>query len=281
MRAARHSASRSTAAFPGFRLRPGFVSYTKDVDLMDRHNVQFHLYADDTQFLNCCRSTDTTSLQARLSSCASDIELWCTSRRLQLNASKTEAIWFGSKPNPSQTQQHWLLYPSRHLDVLLPPTLLVPDSRLHLEEVTTQLVCALVISRLDYCNSLLAGLPVCTTEPLQRVQNAAARLIFELSLSGTSHQAYSSYIGYPYAGASSLNYVALCTQLSPDAIQRIWRASCKQLHSCICRLILTTVLIPFLCWLLYCTYGLGIVIGALEMYDDDDDDDDDSWYNQA
>jgi len=34
-----------------------------------------------------------------------------------------------------------------------------------------------------------------------------------------------------YAGASSLNYVALCTQLSPDAVQRIWGASCNQLHS--------------------------------------------------
>jgi len=53
----------------------------------------------------------------------------------------------------------------------------------HVKEVTTQLVLALVISRLDYCNSLLARLPLCTTEPLQCVQNAAARLIFELSLS--------------------------------------------------------------------------------------------------
>jgi len=38
-----------------------------------------------------------------------------------------------------------------------------------------------VISRLDYCNSLLAGAPLATLRPLQRVQNAAARLIFELT----------------------------------------------------------------------------------------------------
>jgi len=40
------------------------------------------------------------------------------------------------------------------------------------------------MSRIDYCNSALAGLPQTTTAPLQRVQNAAARLVIELGPMG-------------------------------------------------------------------------------------------------
>ena len=41
-----------------------------------------------------------------------------------------------------------------------------------------KLVVGLVLSRLDYCNSLLAGLPSCQLSRIQTVLNAAARMIF-------------------------------------------------------------------------------------------------------
>ncbi len=46
------------------------------------------------------------------------------------------------------------------------------------EHATQLLVQALVLSRLDYCNALLAGLPDSSIKPLQLIQNAVARLIF-------------------------------------------------------------------------------------------------------
>ena len=48
------------------------------------------------------------------------------------------------------------------------------------KDVTERLVCALVLSRLDYCNVVLAGLPASTLAPLQRVLHVAARVLLDL-----------------------------------------------------------------------------------------------------
>ena len=48
------------------------------------------------------------------------------------------------------------------------------------KDVMVQLVVAFILSRIDYCNAVLAALPQSTIQPLQRAQNAAARLGFGL-----------------------------------------------------------------------------------------------------
>src|SRR5664279_5702372 len=47
-------------------------------------------------------------------------------------------------------------------------------------DIAKQLMFAFVLSRLDYCNGILAGLPKSTLSTLQHVQNAAARLVLNL-----------------------------------------------------------------------------------------------------
>ena len=143
-------------------------------------------------------------------SIAAAIHLWCSSRRLQLSPAKTELIWFGSRANLQKiaTADLSLLIDGnvnhrvdsvRDLGVTL-------DSELTLQRhvnivaslcfyhirrlkqvckllgpgVATTLVSAFVLSRLDYCNAILAGLPKTTIAPLQRAQNAAARLVAQL-----------------------------------------------------------------------------------------------------
>ena len=50
------------------------------------------------------------------------------------------------------------------------------------KECTETLIHAFISSSLDYCNSLLFGVPECHLHKLQRVQNVAARLIFQESI---------------------------------------------------------------------------------------------------
>jgi len=48
------------------------------------------------------------------------------------------------------------------------------------QDITKRLVCAVVLSRLDYCNVILAGLSASTLAPLQRVLRVAARVVLDL-----------------------------------------------------------------------------------------------------
>ena len=49
------------------------------------------------------------------------------------------------------------------------------------QDCLVNLIHAFVASRLDYCNSLMYGLPQCEISNLQRVQNTLARIALELS----------------------------------------------------------------------------------------------------
>ena len=189
-----------------------FIAYVEDVNqVFIDHDIAYHGYADDMQGLKSCYLTEAASTSSAYKTTLDDVQEWCSSRRLQLNALKTELIWFGSSANlhhlqPTDSQINidsaTTIRPSnvvRDLGVYFDSELAMRSHimnvtrscyyqlrrlrsiRRHLgRDVTHRLVCAFVLSRLDYCNALFAGLPVSTLAPLQRVQNAAARLVLGL-----------------------------------------------------------------------------------------------------
>jgi len=84
-----------------------FICYTEDVSNVFRHHgVKFHLFANDKQAYVIGHVCDVNAIRQQLSDCAADIAAWCSSRRLQLNASKTELIWFGSHTNLFKLSDH-------------------------------------------------------------------------------------------------------------------------------------------------------------------------------
>ncbi len=142
--------------------------------------------------------------------CLADISAWMKEHHLQLNLAKTELLVFPATPTLQRDFTIQLgsstITPSssvRNLGVIFDDQLTFKEHivktarscrstqhqkiRPFLTQHAAQLlVQALVISRLDYCNALLAGLPSNTIKPLQIIQNAAARLA--LATSCSSHQ---------------------------------------------------------------------------------------------
>ncbi|XP_067220280.1 uncharacterized protein [Chanodichthys erythropterus] len=147
---------------------------------------------------------DDPTVAGRITACLTAISAWMKDHHLQLNLAKTELLVIGANPtlhhNLSVQLGSSTITPSRtarNLGVVMDAGLTFTDHvaattrscrfalynirkiRPFLSEHSTQiLVQALVLSRLDYCNALLAGLPACTIKPLQLIQNAAARLVF-------------------------------------------------------------------------------------------------------
>jgi len=83
-------------------------------------------------------------------------------------------------------------------------------------DVATFLVSAFVLSRLGYCNAILAGLPKSTIAPLQRAQNTAARL---MPSSSTSHrQATRSFTRHAARRPTSAAAASLSSTLTISAL---------------------------------------------------------------
>ena len=182
-----------------------FNIYTIELSyILEKHNVGFKLYADDTQFYFSISTTQDT--MKKVDEIMTEIKAWMQKKKLKLNDDKTECMLFGTMA----TLKNYQLFQSikigdadirivplvKNLGVLIDCNLTMRNHivntvkvcnyhlrniafiRKYLTESSTKiLVMSHVISRLDYCNSLCYKLPNTLLRKLQNVQNRAARLI--------------------------------------------------------------------------------------------------------
>ena len=180
-----------------------FTLYTAPLsNIIDKHDIDRDGH---TQLLNSDTPDNTSSLMTTTSDCYSDIENWMMQNKLQLNGDKTEAMLVGTKHKLSsvtidsvQLGKHSIPLSDsvKNLGVTLDNTLsmqkfisqtcqscycqlrCIASVRKYLTtEAAAKLVTSLILSRLDYCNALLSGLPASSIHRLQRIQNSAARLV--------------------------------------------------------------------------------------------------------
>ena len=172
------------------------------------HGLQYHKYADDLQLygqFDPTYATDYTRLRGQLVACLADIRIWMLKHLVKINDAKTELMLFvnpqqerliSEKPtvilgdcvvHAAKTVRLGVLQDS-HLDGDAHISSIVRSCNFHLyqlarvrryisDEACRLAVLALVVSRLDYCNALLAGVSQHQLGKLQRLQNRAARLV--------------------------------------------------------------------------------------------------------
>jgi hypothetical protein len=183
-----------------------FLIYTIGIDdIFRRYDFQAPMYADDIQAYTHCLPAEQSSAVLRFQKCSSDLLDHMSSRRLRLNPGKTEFMWLGSPNNLKKVSEHninlfgSLVHESftvRNLGVIIDPSVTFAQ---HISRVcrtcffqlknlrrirrclskssAVLLIHAFVSCQLDYCNSILYGLPAVQTRKLQSVLNSAARLV--------------------------------------------------------------------------------------------------------
>jgi len=183
-----------------------FIMYTADlIALVEQHGFCPHLYADDTQIYGSTRPPAIHDFQQRLSACIDDVHSWMSSNRLQLNTNKTELLWCATARRQHQLPRSAFrigphdIIPSktvRDLGIFIDADL---SMRSHVQRtvagcfavlrqlrsvrrsvpssVFQTLIVSLVLTKLDFGNATLSGLPTNLLNRLQSVLNAAARSI--------------------------------------------------------------------------------------------------------
>ena len=185
-----------------------FVDYESPLgNIIRSHGLTAHFYADDTQiYLSFTPGNEDVSI-AKLEACVGEIRQWMASNFLKLNDEKTELIFLGTAQNltkltttsvkvgdctiePSQDVRNIgaIFDKNLKMDKHVLSTCKTAWFRLYQigkirpylsTEEAKSIVHAYVTSKIDQNNSLLVGCPDNLINKLQKVQNAAAKLIYK------------------------------------------------------------------------------------------------------
>ncbi|XP_071847575.1 uncharacterized protein [Apostichopus japonicus] len=192
-----------------------FTVYAAPVlEIIERHLPSAQGYADDHQlyigFKPDSRAQEKFAVTA-LQECISDVRHWMLTNKLKINDSKTEFIILGGRQQLEKvtisdiTVGDAQITPCskvRNLGVIFDEKLSMDQhvskvcsvAYYHLHniarirdylthEAACSLIHAFITSQIDYCNSLMYGVPAYLINKLQRVQNSAARLVLGLKKS--------------------------------------------------------------------------------------------------
>ncbi len=161
--------------------------------VIQKHGFSYHCY--DTQLYLSLHPDDLT-IAARISAGLTDISCCMKDHHLQLNLAKTQqthhfitippSSYSASTITPSRTARNLGVVIDDHLNFTDHIARTVRSCRFALYNFRKirsffsnhLLVQAFVLSRLDYFNALLAGLPASSIKPLRLIQNAAAKVVF-------------------------------------------------------------------------------------------------------
>ena len=193
-----------------------FVLYTHSFGtLISDQEIYRHFYADDSQLIDSFDLDPPSQTQAllKMETCLSSVKSWMTSNMLKLNADKTEALLIAPKTRLKKCILTAVTFESaaipfstsvKNLGVYLDSGLTM-DSHIsnvcktcyfHLRNIgnirhlitrdtAALLVRTLILTRIDYCNSLLCGISNQQLQRFQKIQNHAARIVTRSSK--TSH----------------------------------------------------------------------------------------------
>ena len=184
-----------------------FSMHTQPIsETFRQRQMSYQFYADDSQLYKASAPENITDLIRSMEECIREVKSWMDSNKLKLNENKTELMLCGNTSGKNKKLPTVSLcingctiqssvyvknlgfYLNNTMSMEIQISNLCKVLTLYLKkiasirdfltfDVASKLVTTFILSRVDYCNSLLLGISRDKLHRLQVIQNSAAKLI--------------------------------------------------------------------------------------------------------